>query len=120
MLTETTRAHLAEPEGRDATAPPLAHHSNDADDALRTLYAEHGHALLAFAERFTGDRARAADTVQQTFLRAWRNLPQLLEDARPLRPWLLRVARRLLTDAARAARSRPSLSDNGKATAPAV
>jgi len=120
MLTERTRAHLTEPEGRDATAPPLAHHSNDADDALRTLYAEHGHALLPFAERFTGDRRRAEDIVQETFLRAWRNLPRLVEDARPLRPWLLRVARRLLTDAARAARARPSPSDNGQATGPAA
>ena len=115
MLTVTTRARLTEPEGRDATAPLLAHHSNDADDPLRTLYAERGHALLAFAERFTGDRGRAADIVQETFLRARRNLPRLVEDARPLRPWLLRVGRRLLTDAARAGRARPSLSDNGQA-----
>jgi RNA polymerase sigma-70 factor (ECF subfamily) len=45
--------------------------------------------------------------VQETFIRAWRHLPQLSSGDFPVRPWLFRVARNLLTDAARAARSRP-------------
>ena len=45
------------------------------DDALKTLYADHGRALLAYAERFTNDRGRAEDVVQETFLRAWRRPP---------------------------------------------
>ena len=44
---------------------------------------------------------------RKTFIRAWRNLPQLRADGRPIRPWLFRVARNLLTDADRASRSRP-------------
>ena len=52
--------------------------------------------------------------MQETFLRAWRQLPGLVEDERPVRAWLLRVTRRLLIDAARAARARPMLwGDNG-------
>ena len=45
--------------------------------------------------------------MQETFIRAWRHLPQLSADDRPIRPWLFRVARNLLIDANRAARARP-------------
>ena len=46
--------------------------------------------------------------MQETFIRAWRHLPQLSADDRPVRPWLFRVARNLLIDANRAARARPA------------
>ena len=49
----------------------------------------------------------ADDIVQETFIRAWRRLPELTADERPVRPWLFRVARNLVIDADRAARSRP-------------
>ncbi|MCW2648198.1 MAG: polymerase [Pseudonocardiales bacterium] len=81
------------------------------DDALKTLYADHGRALLAYAERFTNDRGRAEDVVQETFLRAWRRLPGLLEDHRSVRAWLFLVTRRLLVDSARAESTRPALAD---------
>jgi RNA polymerase sigma-70 factor, ECF subfamily len=90
------------------------------DDALRTLYAQHRHAVLAYAEGFTQDRGQAEDIVQETFLRAWRHLPRLLADDRPVRPWLLQVARRLLIDAARAARARPVLAEQKPDADPAV
>jgi RNA polymerase sigma-70 factor (ECF subfamily) len=90
------------------------------DEALRELYAQHGAALLAYAERFTNDRGRAEDIVQETFLRAWRHLPKLVADDRPARPWLLRVTRRLLIDAARAAAIRPSMPADERYGEPAV
>jgi|1185.fasta_scaffold43657_2 RNA polymerase sigma-70 factor, ECF subfamily len=90
------------------------------DAALRALYAEHGRALLSFAVQFTGDRGRAEDIVQETFLRAWRHLPALLADGRPVRPWLYQVTRRLLMDAARAAKVRPPLVDSTSLPEPAV
>lgn len=77
------------------------------DAALRQLYARYGTALRKYAERFCPDSASAEDIVQETFIRAWRNLPQLTADDAPVRPWLFRVARNLLIDADRAARSRP-------------
>ena len=80
---------------------------DDADDALRQLYAQHAKALHSFVWRFCLDRASADDIVQETFIRAWQHLPQLRADSRPIRPWLFRVARNLLTDADRAAQSRP-------------
>jgi len=79
----------------------------DSEDALRRLYREHATALLAFAEWFTDDRAAAEDALQETFLRAWRHLPRLLADGRPLRPWLRQVLRRVLIDNARAAQAHP-------------
>ena len=79
----------------------------DADAAIRQLYSHHAKALHSFVERFCPDRASADDIVQETFIRAWRHLPQLSADDRPIRPWLFQVARNLLTDADRAARARP-------------
>jgi RNA polymerase sigma-70 factor, ECF subfamily len=81
--------------------------TGDADTAMRQLYARHASALRGYVERFCPDRTSADDIVQETFIRAWRYLPQLTADDRPVRPWLFRVARNLLTDADRAARSRP-------------
>ena len=79
----------------------------DADAAVRVLYSRHAETLHAYAVRFCPDRASADDIVQETFIRAWRHLPQLRADDRPIRPWLFRVARNLLIDADRAARARP-------------
>jgi RNA polymerase sigma-70 factor, ECF subfamily len=78
-----------------------------ADAAIRQLYAHHALALRRYIERFCPDRASADDIVQETFIRAWRHLPQLSSGDFPVRPWLFRVARNLLIDADRAARSRP-------------
>jgi RNA polymerase sigma-70 factor (ECF subfamily) len=79
----------------------------DADAAVRQLYSRHAKALHGYVEQFRPDLEGADDIVQETFIRAWRHLPQLSADDRPIRPWLYRVARNLLTDADRAARSRP-------------
>ena len=81
--------------------------AGDVDAAIRQLYARHAPALRRYVGRFCPDRAGAEDIVQETFIRAWRHLPQLSSEGFPVRPWLFRVARNLLIDAARAARSRP-------------
>ena len=70
----------------------------DPDAVIRQLYSGHARALHAYVERFCPDRASADDIVQETFIRAWRHLPQLSADDRPVRPWLFRVARNLLID----------------------
>jgi RNA polymerase sigma-70 factor, ECF subfamily len=79
----------------------------DPDAAIRHLYSRHARALHGYVRQFCPDRASADDIVQETFIRAWRHLPQLSVNDQPVRPWLYRVARNLLTDAARAARARP-------------
>ena len=81
--------------------------AGDDDTAVRQLYERHARALRRYVERFCPDRASADDIVQETFIRAWRHLPLLNSGDFPVRSWLRRVARNLLIDADRAARSRP-------------
>ncbi|MFW6204883.1 MAG: sigma-70 family RNA polymerase sigma factor [Actinomycetota bacterium] len=78
------------------------------EDLVRSLYDEHGGALLAYVLRLVGgDRHRAEDVVQETLYRAWRN-PQSLQPTRgSIRPWLWTVARHLVVDGERAKRARP-------------
>jgi RNA polymerase sigma-70 factor (ECF subfamily) len=89
------------------TQAPGGELPGDPDAAIRQLYSHHAKALHAYVEKFCPDQASADDIVQETFIRAWRHLPQLSADDRPVRPWLYRVARNLLIDANRAARARP-------------
>jgi RNA polymerase sigma-70 factor (ECF subfamily) len=81
-----------------------------ADEALvRTLFEEHGRALLAYVTRLTGgDRAAAEDIVQETLVRAWRHLESLDERRGPVRGWLFTVARNLVVDRSRARAARPT------------
>jgi RNA polymerase sigma-70 factor (ECF subfamily) len=89
------------------TQAPSGELAGDPDAAIRQLYSHYANALYCYVEQFCPDRASADDIVQETFIRAWRHLPQLSADDRPVRPWLYRVARNLLIDANRAARTRP-------------
>jgi RNA polymerase sigma-70 factor, ECF subfamily len=89
------------------TQAPGGELPGDPDAAIRQLYSHYARALHGYVERFCPDRASADDIVQETFIRAWRHLPQLRAGDRPVQPWLYRVARNLLTDANRAARARP-------------
>lgn len=95
-------------------APPV----EPPDDLLvRTLYEEHAGPVYAFCVRWTGDAQRAEDVVQEVFLRAWRNLPRVDLRSRPARPWLLAVARNVLTDQHRARGSRPVTTEDDSALA---
>ena len=92
------------------------------EKSLRALYDGHASVLLAYALRLTnGDRTRAEDIVQETLLRAWRNLDNLDDDARPVRPWLFTVAQRLAIDAHRARHARPTeVGDAALASVPSL
>ncbi|AXI77401.1 sigma-70 family RNA polymerase sigma factor [Peterkaempfera bronchialis] len=79
------------------------------DEALiRSLYEEHGRALLAYAVRLTSDHAAAEDVVQETLIRAWRHPEVLVNGKGSIRGWLLTVARNIITDRYRAKAARPT------------
>jgi RNA polymerase sigma-70 factor, ECF subfamily len=104
----------------DAPSSTFGALPSDADAAVGELYSRHARALHEYVERLCADPASAEDIVQETFIRAWHHLPRLRAEDRPVRPWLLRVARNLLIDAGRAARSRPvtvhgQLAEQGRA-----
>lgn len=88
----------------------------DAEQQLMTaLCRDHGAAILRFVSRYVdGDGQRAEDVVQETLLRAWRNLDALAVHRGNPRPYLLTVARNVLTDQWRAAARRPRLVDDDR------
>ncbi len=73
---------------------------------MKALYDEHAAALWRFAVRLTGDRARAEDIVQETLLRAWQHPGVIGDGERSARAWLFTVARNMIIDQSRSARSR--------------
>ena len=78
---------------------------------MQQLYDEHAAALWAYCVRLTGrDRARAEDVVQETLLRAWRNLSVLDSSPARVRAWLLTVARNVVVDEWRSRRVRSELT----------
>lgn len=78
------------------------------EELMRVLYREHAGPLFAFVLHLVGgDRQRAEDVVQETLVRAWRNIDRLDPEAGSLRPWLVTVARRIVIDGHRSSRARP-------------
>ncbi|MEU9450823.1 sigma-70 family RNA polymerase sigma factor [Streptomyces sp. NPDC048277] len=75
---------------------------------IRSLYEEHGGALLAYAKRLTNDHAAAEDVVQETLIRAWKNQETLVNGKGSVRGWLLTVARNIIMDRYRAKAARPT------------
>ena len=80
-----------------------------ADEALvRTVFEEHGRAMLAYAQRLLQDRQAAEDVVQEVLVRAWRNPEVLVNGKGSVRGWCLTVTRNLVIDRVRASAARPS------------
>ncbi len=73
-------------------------------ELLRALHDEHASALWRYVVWLCGDRELADDIVQETLLRAWKR-PEGVEPP-PARAWLFTVARNLVIDEFRSARSR--------------
>ncbi|MET7993751.1 sigma-70 family RNA polymerase sigma factor [Amycolatopsis sp. NPDC005232] len=85
---------------------------------VRTLFAEHGKAMLAYATRLLGDRAAAEDVVQEALVRAWRNPDSLANGKGSVRAWLLTVVRNLVVDKVRARAARPKEVAESPTTVP--
>jgi RNA polymerase sigma-70 factor (ECF subfamily) len=88
----------------------------DAQELLRTLYAEHAPALRAYATRLLSDPHQAEDVVQETMLRAWRNAEILVPERGSVNGWLMRVAHNIAVDKIRARKARPDEVEESAAT----
>jgi RNA polymerase sigma-70 factor (ECF subfamily) len=85
-----------------------------ADEALvRSLFQEHGRAMLAYATQLTRDRAAAEDVVQEALVRAWRHPDSLVNGKGSVRGWLLTVVRNIVKDQIRARNARPTEVSEG-------
>jgi RNA polymerase sigma-70 factor (ECF subfamily) len=94
-------------------------HRQVADEALiRSLFEEHGRAMLAYATRLTGERATAEDVVQEALIRAWKHPDALVNGKGSVRGWLLTVVRNIITDGVRAKNARPKEVAESPASVP--
>jgi RNA polymerase sigma-70 factor (ECF subfamily) len=85
----------------------LAKNAKEGDEeAFAELVKRHLPAVYTFLARYTGDDALAEDATQETFVKAWRNLSRF-DASKPLRPWLMRIARNAANDTLRKKRALP-------------
>jgi RNA polymerase sigma-70 factor (ECF subfamily) len=76
----------------DGTDPAVVARARGGDhDAFRTLVDRHGRAVFRVAYRLTGHEQDAEDVVQETFLRAYRQLDKF-EARSSFATWLYRIA----------------------------
>ena len=81
--------------------------------AFELLVERYAGRILNLAHRMVGDAMQAEDLMQDTFLSAWRNLPQFRAEAR-FSTWLYRIATNKCTDWLRSHRKRDEIRDGGE------
>jgi RNA polymerase sigma-70 factor (ECF subfamily) len=75
--------------------------------ALETLYHRYARSVFGLALRRLGDRGRAEDAVQETFVSVWRAAKTYRPERGPGAPWLYAVARNAIVDRSRARNEPP-------------
>ena len=75
-----------------------AHHGNE--DAFHAIYQRFARPVLSFLYHHVNDRSLAEELPQETFVRAYRNLNFLQDEAR-LSTWLFGIARNVAREATR-------------------
>src|SRR6266566_3514327 len=65
--------------------------------ALEQLYGRYARSVFGLALRRLGDRGRAEDAVQETFVSIWRAAKSYRPERGPGAPWLYAVARNAIT-----------------------
>ena len=76
--------------------------------ALEMLYERYARSVYGLALRRLGDRGRAEDAVQETFVSIWRAAKTYSPERGPGAPWLYAVARNAIVDRSRA-RTEPAV-----------
>jgi RNA polymerase sigma-70 factor (ECF subfamily) len=77
-------------------------------DAFEALYKRYSRSVLGLALRRLGDRGRAEDAVQETFVSIWRSASTYKPERGPGAPWLYGVARNAIVDRSRARNEPPA------------
>ena len=75
----------------------VARYADGEPRAAEELYDRFAGAIFAVAFRTLGDRSLAEETVQQTFLQAFKGAATF-DDAKPVSPWIYSIARRAAID----------------------
>ncbi len=76
------------------------------DRAYNELVERHLQSVYTFCLRYTGSKEDAQDAVQETFVKAWRNLNRF-DLKKSFRTWLFAIAKNAATDLLRKRRSLP-------------
>ncbi|MET7639512.1 sigma-70 family RNA polymerase sigma factor [Streptomyces sp. NPDC005438] len=87
------------------------------EDAFAVLVRRHGPALLGLASRLLGDGSEAEDAVQDSFVQAWRRLPDFRGDA-AFGTWMYRIVTNRCLNVLRARRPATSLDAVPEPAAP--
>ena len=92
----------------------------EAQAAFRFIYDRHAPDVFRFQMKVLRDAGLAEDSVQETFVRLHRGLGGF-DPERPLRPWVLTIARNVAIDLLRSSRARsyPLRDSAGTCAAPA-
>ncbi len=95
---------------------------SELDRRYSELYRDHLKDVYSYSYYRVGDHHDAEDLTEQTFLQAYRHFDRALResDGRPLRPWLIRIAKNLASNYYRDRSRRPqsSLQEAGEIQAP--
>lgn len=101
------------PPAATGQAPGAGTDTDPGAELIRALHREHAAPLLRFVLHLVGgDRQRADDVVEETLLRAWRNIHRLDGRQGSLCPWLVAVARRIVLPGPRSGLPKPREADD--------
>ncbi len=111
MLCSLAHMETTEPAPADRGDRELVEQARaGSGPAMHELYRAHHRRIYGLTLRLTGNTGDAEDAVQETFLRAWRNLGRFRGES-SFGTWLYRIAVNLCRDAARKHRPTETATD---------